>query len=80
VSPFNVRGTLYGLKFLVSFGFSFIALILIGIFGDIYSLSTAFLIILIFIVGTFVSVLAIAKIYKDPENPSTLEDEEWDFE
>lgn len=80
VSPFNVRGTLYGLKFLVSFGFSFIALILIGVFGDIYSLSTAFLIISIFIVGALVSVLAIAKVYKTPEDSPAVEDEKWDFE
>jgi MFS family permease len=80
VSPFNVRGTLYGLKFLVSFGFSFIALILIGVYGDIYSLSVAFFIIMIFILGTLVSVFAIAKIYKPPEDPALIEDEKWDFE
>jgi MFS family permease len=80
VSPFNVRGTLYGLKFLVSFGFSFIALVLIGIFGDIYSLSTAFVIISIFIVGAFLSVLVIAKVYKGPEDSQNIEDEKWDFE
>ena len=80
VSPFNVRGTLYGLKFLVSFGFSFIALILIGVYSDIYSLSVAFFIIMIFILGALLSVFAIAKIYKNPNETVLPEDEKLDFE
>jgi MFS family permease len=80
VSPFKVRGTLYGLKFLVSFGFSFIALILIGVFGDIYSLSIAFFIIFLFIAFTLITVLAIAKIYKPPKEKVPQEDEKWEFE
>ncbi|UCE73130.1 MAG: MFS transporter [Methanomassiliicoccales archaeon] len=80
VSSLNVRGTLYGLKFLVSFGFSFIALILIGVFGDIYSLTIAFFIILSFAVATLFSVLVIARTYKGPEKSKPEKDEKWDFE
>ncbi len=80
VSTLNVRGTLYGLKFLVSFGFSFIALILIGIFGDIYSLSVAFYIILIFAVASLFTILIIAMEYKEKEKKEVLKDEKWDFE
>jgi MFS family permease len=80
VSPLNVRGTLYGLKFLVSFGFSFIALILIGVFGDIYSLVVAFYIIMIFAVATLAAVFIIAKVYKGPKKEMTIKEEKWDFE
>jgi MFS family permease len=80
VSTLNVRGTLYGLKFLVSFGFSFIALILIGVFGDIYSLSVAFYVILIFAAAALFTVLAIAMKYKEGEKKEAVKDEKWDFE
>jgi len=80
VSSLNVRGTLYGLKFLVSFGFSFIALILIGVFGDIYSLVVAFYIIMIFAVATLAVVFIIAKAYKGPKKDIESKEEKWDFE
>jgi MFS family permease len=80
VSPLNVRGTLYGLKFLVSFGFSFLALILIGIFGDIYSLGVSFIIILIFAIAALICVLVIASVYSEPAKHAPAKDEEWDFE
>ncbi|UCG69328.1 MAG: MFS transporter [Thermoplasmata archaeon] len=79
VSSLNVRGTLYGLKFLVSFGFSFVALIFIGVFGDIYSLIVAFYIILIFTIGTLIIVFIIARVYKTHKEKIIL-DEKWDFE
>jgi MFS family permease len=80
VSSLNVRGTLYGLKFLVSFGFSFIALILIGVFGDIYSLVVAFYIIMIFAVATLAVVFIIAKAYIGPRKDTDTEEEKWDYE
>lgn len=80
VSSLNVRGTLYGLKFLVSFGFSFVALIVIGVFGDIYSLTIAFYIILIFAVASALTVFGIAIVYKGPRKKKKAEDEKWDFE
>ena len=79
VSPLNVRGTLYGLKFLVSFGFSFIALILIGVYGDIYSLTVVFFIIFIFAAAALFTVFAIAKVYNGPVEPAHVKDEKWDF-
>jgi len=80
VSSLNVRGTLYGLKFLVSFGFSFVALIVIGVFGDIYSLTIAFYIILIFAVASALTVFGIAMVYRGPRKKKKAEDEKWDFE
>ena len=61
-------------------GFSFIALILIGVFGDIYSLVVAFYIIMIFAVATFACVLIIAKVYSGPKRESARKEEKWDFE
>ncbi|UCE36356.1 MAG: MFS transporter [Thermoplasmata archaeon] len=80
VSTLNVRGTLYGLKFLVSFGFSFVGLILIGVFGDIYSLIVAFYIILVFAVATLFTVFLIVMLYKGPKEPEITKNEKWDFE
>jgi MFS family permease len=83
VSPLNVRGTLYGLKFFVSFGLSPIALVLIFVLADYTSLSIAFPIILIVTIITMLTVIVIARIYKGPEiseEPKPPEEEKWDFE
>jgi MFS family permease len=80
VSPLNVRGTLYGLKFVVSFGFSFIVLLIILVLADTHTLIIAFPIILIVTIITMFAVLVIARVYKSPKKAKTAEEEKWDFE
>ncbi len=83
VSPLNVRGTLYGLKFVVSFGLSFIALIIIFVLADIISLIIAFPIILIVAIIAMFNVIIISRIYKGPidfEESKAPEEEKWNFE
>jgi MFS family permease len=83
VSPLNVRGTLYGLKFVVSFGLSFVALIIIFVLADMISLIVAFPIILIVTVMAMFTVIIISRVYKGPiktEESKPPKDEKWDFE
>lgn len=80
VSPLNVRGMLYGLKFVVSFGLSFPLFIVIFALADIYTLIITFPIILAVTVMAVVTVIMIARNYKGPSEPKIIQDEEWDFE
>ena len=80
VSPLNVRGTLYGLKFVVSFGFSFIVLLIILVMADIHTLIITFPVILIVTIITMFAVLVIARVYKSPEKGKPAKEEKWDFE
>ncbi len=83
VSTLNVRGTLYGLKFLVSFGLSPLAFIIIFALADKHTLIIAFPIILIVTVITMFTVVIIARVYKGPagtEEAKVQKNEKWDFE
>lgn len=80
VSSLNIRGILYGLKFLVSFGVSFIAPLVFGPLADIYGLTIVFYIILIFGITIFANVLLIYMIYKGSKGKKAVKEEEWDFE
>jgi MFS family permease len=64
VGNLNVRGMLFGLKFLVSFGASFLAPLIIGYLADIFTLTIVFWILLVFASATLVLVSRIAIIYK----------------
>jgi MFS family permease len=60
VGSLNVRGMLFGLKFLVSFGASFTAPLVMGYFADIFTLNIVFYILLIFALLTMAVVFRIA--------------------
>jgi MFS family permease len=74
VSSLNVRGILFGLKFLVSFGASFVAPLLIGVFADIHGLTVAFYIILVFSLVTLAMVFRISVLYKAYGNEKPTSD------
>jgi MFS family permease len=64
VGNLKVRGMLFGLKFLVRFGASFSAPLIMGYFADIFTLSIVFYILLVFALCTLAVVFRIAIIYK----------------
>jgi MFS family permease len=76
VSSLNIRGMLYGVKFLVSFGVSFIAPVIFGPLADAYGLAIVFYIILIFGIAIMVNVILISMLYKGTKKPGKAMNEE----